>query len=117
MINYYTVKTGETITDVCLNATGTLANWEDILNANGFTDWVPELSPGQQIIIPDGAEIQNNVLQITEKYPANNDLGIPNFDDLVNDLIATFEGYSLFRADDNMNAKADSTLLTADINI
>jgi phage tail protein X len=90
MINYYTVKTGETITDVLLNSTGTIANWEAVLNANNFTDWTPDLYPGQQIIIPDDSEIQNNVLVVTTKYPANNYTGIPNFDDLVSDLITKF---------------------------
>jgi hypothetical protein len=90
MYNTYTVRTGETIGDVCLNATGTLSNWESILNANNFLDWVPDLYPGQKIIIPDGAEIQNNVLVVTAQYPANNDMGIPNFDDLANEFISTF---------------------------
>lgn len=90
MINYYTVRTGETIRDVCLNATGTIDNWEAILTANNFSEWVPTLTSGQKIIIPDTVEIQNNVLVITTQYPANNDANIPNLNALISDLISKF---------------------------
>jgi len=51
-INYYVVRGGETIKDVVINATGTIDNWDAILTANDFTDWVPSLRVGQKVIIP-----------------------------------------------------------------
>ena len=114
-INYYTIRAGETIKDVCLNATGTIDNWEDILNANNFTEWVPDLFTDQKIIISSDVEIQTNVLIITNKYPSNNDVGINNFEMLVNDFISNFGNILTFRAD-SLKATADSTILTADIN-
>jgi phage tail protein X len=97
-INYYTIRENETIKDVCLNSTGTIDNWESILNANNFTEWVPSLSVGQKIIIPPNAEIQNNVLMITTKYPSNNSPDISNFDALVNDFISNFGNYWILQS-------------------
>ncbi len=68
----YTVKLGETITDVLLNTTGTINNISAILEANELTTWTPELTPGQILIIPDGLEIQDNVLQQMKTYPSTN---------------------------------------------
>lgn len=117
MSNYYTVRTGETIGDVCLNATGTIDNWEEILNANGFTEWTPDLYPGQQILIPDSVELQNNVLVVLTKYPANNDSGIPNLNTLISQFIATFTQQIVFTADNNSTARADMTTITVDQNL
>jgi hypothetical protein len=88
-INYYTVRENESITDVCLNSTGAIDNWEAILTANEFDEWVPTLSAGQKVIIPVDAEIQNNILMLTSKYPANNGLEIPNIETLISDFITT----------------------------
>ena len=75
-MSYYTVKVGEDISDVILNSTGSLLNWDAILQANNFTDWTPILSIGQQIFIPDGVnttlQLQSNVQRILAKYPACN---------------------------------------------
>lgn len=117
MSKYYTVRTGETIVDVCLNATGTIANWEIILNANNFTDWTPDLFVGQQILIPDAVEIQNNVLIVTTKYPANNAPGISNLISLIDQFISTFTQTILFTADNNLTARADMTTITVDQNL
>ena len=117
MSNTYAVRTGESISDVCLNATGSLDNWESILNANGFTDWTPELFPGQQIIIPDTVEIQNNILVVTTKYPANNAAGISNLFSLIDQFIANFTHEILFTADNDLTAKADMTTITVDQNL
>lgn len=86
----YTIKEGETITDVSLNATGTIGNWSLILEANGFTDWTPALVAGQSIIIPDGVEIQNNTLRELKIYPAANNPGISNLDEQISELIGKF---------------------------
>jgi len=97
-INYYTVRENETIKDVCLNSTGTIDNWESILNANDFTEWVPTLTAGQKIVIPPDAEIQNNVLFVTTKYPSNNGPDIANFDTLVSDFISNFSNYWILQS-------------------
>jgi hypothetical protein len=78
----YTVRVGETIRDVIINATGSIIatdpsgnivdNWDLILDANGFTDWTPDLIPGQQIVIPDTVFIDQNTLTDKITYPANN---------------------------------------------
>ena len=77
-MSYYTVKASESISDVVLNATGSLKNWDSILTANNLTDWTPILSVGQQIFIPDGInttlQLQSNVQRILTKYPACNNV-------------------------------------------
>lgn len=70
--NYYTVREGETFSDAIMNSTGNISNWDAILSANGFSDWVPVLTTGQLIIIPDGLITDTNVIRQLTKYPANN---------------------------------------------
>lgn len=80
----YTVRVGETIRDVVINSTGSIIainpngnvvdNWDLILDANGFTDWTPDLMPGQSIIIPDTVFIDQNTLTSRTTYPANNSI-------------------------------------------
>ena len=72
----YIVRNGETFSDVCLNATGDINQWEVILKANNFTDWVPDLYPGQSIYIPDSAITKASLKTILTKYPANNNADI-----------------------------------------
>ena len=68
----YIVRNGENISDCILNATGSLLNWQAVLDANGFTEWVPEIQVGQQIIIPDNAILKPDIKTALTKYPANN---------------------------------------------
>lgn len=68
----YTVKTGEVITDVVINATGNINNWELILQANNFDTWTPKLLPDQQIIIPDSCVLASNIISELRKYPICN---------------------------------------------
>jgi hypothetical protein len=68
---YYKVRYGETITDVILNATGNIINWEDILFQNEF-DWVPKLIAGQLVAIPQSVESDLNAYRALTKYPVNN---------------------------------------------
>ena len=75
----YTVREGETILDVAVNATGSPVNLEAILDANNFDTWTPALTPGQVIIIPDNVEIQPNNLQDLKSYPVC-DAGFLPFD-------------------------------------
>ena len=76
----YIVRNGETFSDVCLNATGDINQWEVILKANNFTDWVPDLYPGQSIYIPDSAITKASLKTILTKYPANNNADIGDLD-------------------------------------
>jgi hypothetical protein len=85
----YVVSQGETILDVVLNATGSIDNWEPILNINGFTEWNPILFTGQEILI-DYLNLQkNNIIQFS-LYPLNNDSGINNLYNQVNEIISNF---------------------------
>jgi len=86
----YTTKQGETIVDVCLNATGSVNNWAAILEANGFTEWVPALFAGQIIIIPDAVEVQTNVLREMQRYPACNNPGVNNLEAQIQAIIDLF---------------------------
>lgn len=88
--NTYTVKPGETIGDICYNSTGTIKNLELIINANGFTSWVPDLTPGQKLIIPDTVEIQTNVLFQLSKNPTSNKPNICNLNEQISILIEKF---------------------------
>jgi len=67
----YLVRYGETIGDVVMNATGNIANWDLITEANGF-DWVPPLYAGQIVFIPDNIVPDLNVSRQLNIYPANN---------------------------------------------
>lgn len=86
----YIVQVGETIRDVIINSTGsvgndTVNNWNEIAKANGFTDWTPELTPGQSIIVPDTVFIDANTLRNRQTYPSNNST-VSNFLQLINDV-------------------------------
>jgi hypothetical protein len=100
-VNIYTVKQGETITDIVLNATGSILNWEAILIANNFTQWVPTLYPGQEIIIPD-IELQTNILGFMKIYPACNSIAITDLDAQIAQLITNFSPPTKIFEDDNI---------------
>src|ERR1017187_5263167 len=97
----YIVSTGETIVDVVLNATGSLDNWETILNVNNFTDWNPDLYVGQEIII-EYLDLQiNNIIQFIS-YPINSDPGINDLDVQIDNLISKFGIHYLFEPEGNI---------------
>ena len=75
----YIIRNGETFLDAVLNGSGSIDNYEEILNANNFTDWTPAVSVGQQIVIPDDIVRQQNVLSVLNKYPANNNYAAADF--------------------------------------
>jgi len=84
----YTVQAGETITDVCINATGTINNWGLICDANGFNTWTPTLTAGQVIIIPDAVEMQTNVLyELNQRPVCNNSVPDSKINDVINEMI------------------------------
>lgn len=110
MATIYTVKDGETISDVVLNATGSINNLDSILTANNFTEWVPTLTTGQTIIIPTTVVIQPNVLRDLAIYPANNRMENSTLNVQINDFISilaelngkTFEDSQVFDFEDNI---------------
>lgn len=96
--NLYIVKAGETIRDVIINSTGTISNWESIIDANGL-DWVPELTTGQKIkVVYD--ELQQNVLHELQENQLCNIPQIPDLNTQINDLIAKFTRSLTFQFDD-----------------
>lgn len=84
-MNSYIVKEGETISDVVYNATGNIKYWNSILSANNFTDWIPDLSIGQVILIPDSITIDQNTVRQLSAYPACNN-SVPDIIDKINNL-------------------------------
>jgi hypothetical protein len=86
----YIAKQGETITDIVINSTGSIDNWEAILTANSCTTWTPTITGGSVWVIPDTVVVQNNTLRELQKYPASN---APEINDLftqISNLITTF---------------------------
>jgi phage tail protein X len=87
----YTVKPGETITDVVINSTGNIDNWDAILTANNFADWTPQLAAGQIIQIPDAlVSVDQNVLRGVQQYPICN-ASVPDVYDQIDDIVNTLE--------------------------
>lgn len=77
MSKIYIVQQGESIVDVCENSCGALQvdevnNLDEILQANDFDSWTPELAAGQQVLIPDSVKIDANALRQLVSYPICN---------------------------------------------
>ena len=72
----FIVKSGMSIFDVSMNATGSasVSNVNKILLANLFLSWNIELYDGQIIQIPDDCFFDLNTKRTLEKYPASNNL-------------------------------------------
>lgn len=68
----YIAKEGETILDVVLNATGSVQNWDAVLNANNLTEWTPVISAGQSLVIPEDAFKDLIPLASLQAYPVCN---------------------------------------------
>ena len=68
LMTTYIVQPGESIWDVTVNATGTLAGLDAVLDANGFTDWTPDLVAGSSVIIPNAAVLDLNALRQIQTY-------------------------------------------------
>lgn len=95
---YYIAKEGETITDIILNNTGDLKNWETILNLNNFTSWTPTLKVGDKLIL--GNLVANdNVRAIFGSYPICNDPNIQDLDEQILNIFSTFADIVLFDGD------------------
>lgn len=83
----YAVKVGETITDVVVNATGNLDNWDVILTANGFEDWTPQLVAGQLVQIPDDlVVVDQNAQRQLATYPICNS-AVSNILDQIDQIV------------------------------
>jgi hypothetical protein len=82
----YIVKEGETITDVVLNSTGSIDNWQTILDLNGFTEWTPTLKAGDPVII-GYVNFQRNVWEDLQINPACNRPEIINLQEKINQVI------------------------------
>lgn len=82
-----TVSQGNYISDVVLNGTGLISNWNAILQQNNFSEWVPDLINGQVIEIPDG--LTNNPVAIAnlKQYPANN-FSVPDIYNQIDQIFA-----------------------------
>ena len=91
----YIVKEGETIMDVCVNATGTYLNLDVILVANLFIEWNPILTAGQSITIPDEVQIQSNILNIMVEYPICNSFNT-SIESQINAILGIFANKVLF---------------------
>jgi len=86
----YLIKGGETITDVVLNNTALLRNWDAILDANGCTDWTPVLLGGQVMIIPESVTIDLDAIEDIKSHPVSNQ-SVPNLQDQIDAIFATME--------------------------
>jgi hypothetical protein len=85
-VEYYYLKTGETITDVILNLTGDISNWDPLLQSNLSNTWTPQES---RLVISSKA-IQKNVVSELSKRPLCNNSGINDLDAKIQDIINNF---------------------------
>lgn len=115
MASTYIVKTGESIWDVVINATGTLANLDQVLEDNGFLDWTPDLLPGQAIVISDAVTIDANAFRQLQTYPICN-TSTQDIDDQIETIFDELDDdwiLSTGRWNGNAVWKADGLWLTA----
>lgn len=74
----YTVRQGETIYDVCMNANGSLYSLDENLDLNGFDTYTPTLTPGQVLEVSD--VVRNNAaVEVLQQHPLNSE-SIPRAD-------------------------------------
>jgi len=97
---YYTVKQGETILNCVLNSTGSLSNWGLIIDANGWDTWTPQLTAGQQILIPDTISKQTNIQLIFQTYPLCDNMSL-NILNQINNFVNKLSTFYLLLEDTN----------------
>lgn len=113
----YKVKSGDTLMDVCYNTTGSLRAINDIMNANGFDTYTPQLEAGRIIEVPD-VVYNSEAVSVADARPFNS-ASLP-FDNLnqqmeqlefmlgdVGCIIYTFDGSKLAGKSLKLNAKSD----------
>lgn len=79
---YYEILQGQSISDVIVNSTGDITNWNNILNNIGATSWTPDLIPGTKIAIPSDVIMNLNNFRALSTYPANN-YSVPDIDEQI----------------------------------
>jgi len=85
----YVVSLFETIGDVCLNSTGSLNNLFQILNNNGFSDIIQNISVNDRINI-ENCNIQRNIQRQLLLNKAINNFEITDFDLQMSQIINNF---------------------------
>ena len=113
----YKVKSGDTLMDVCYNTTGSLRAINDIMNANGFDTYTPQLEAGRIIEVPD-VVYNSEAVSVADARPFNS-ASLP-FDNLnqqmeqlefmlgdIGSIIYTFDGSKLAGNSLKLNAKSD----------
>lgn len=113
----YKVKSGDTLMDVCYNTTGSLRAINDIMNANGFDTYTPQLEAGRIIEVPD-VVYNSEAVEVANNRPFNS-VSIPYSDlqkqmemlefmlDDIGSIIYTFDGSKLAGKSLKLNAKSD----------
>lgn len=113
----YKVKSGDTLMDVCYNTTGSLRAINDIMNANGFDTYTPQLEAGRIIEVPD-VVYNSEAVSVADARPFNS-ASLP-FDNLsmqmeqlefmlsaLGSITYTFNGSKLAGKRLKLNAKSD----------
>lgn len=113
----YKVKSGDTLMDVCYNTTGSLRAINDIMNANGFDTYTPQLEAGRIIEVPD-VVYNSEAVSVADARPFNS-ASLP-FDNLsmqmeqlefmlgdIGSIIYTFDGSKI--AGKYLSLNADNT--------
>lgn len=114
----YKVKSGDTLMDVCYNTTGSLRAINDIMNANGFDTYTPQLEAGRIIEVPD-VVYNSEAVEVANNRPFNS-VSIP-YSDLqkqmemlefmtgdVGSIIYTFNGSKIAGKYLSLNADKDN---------
>jgi phage tail protein X len=114
----YKVKSGDTLMDVCYNTTGSLRAINDIMNANGFDTYTPQLEAGRIIEVPD-VVYNSEAVSVADARPFNS-ASLP-FDNLnqqmeqlefmlgdIGSIIYTFDGSKIAGKYLSLNADKDN---------
>jgi hypothetical protein len=97
MSSIYLVQPGQSMWDVVLNATGTLANLDQVLDDNEAMDWTPVLIAGSGIVISDEVDIDINALQQLQLFPVCN-TSVNDIAAQINTIFETLSGLWILRS-------------------
>lgn len=113
----YKVKYGDTLMDVCYNTTGSLRALNDIMNANGFGTYTPQLEAGTTIEVPDVVYNSEAVTVANERPFSSASIPVSDLKSQMEQLefilgdigsiIYTFDGAKLAGKNLSLNAKSD----------
>ena len=90
----YNRRSHETITDVAMNATGSITPWETILNLNSFDTWTPDLADYTQLEVSD--IIDNFTYSVLQVYPLSNQIDIDDQIDAILDVLEAIESFDTY---------------------